>query len=469
MFFKQYYLGCLAHASYMVASQGVGAVIDPQRDVDEYIEDARREGFEIVYVIETHLHADFVSGHRELASRTGAQIVFGADANADFPFIAAKDGDELPLGGFILRILETPGHTPESISIVLMENNQPSSVFTGDTLFIGDVGRPDLVAGKGWAPDVMAGMLYDSIFGKLLQLPDNVKVYPAHGAGSLCGKRMSTEKVSTMGEQRKFNYALKTKSKPEFISLVLADQPEAPAYFPSDVEFNRKGAGALADLPALVGCTAETARKEMQQGAVLLDCREGAGYHSGYIEGAVNIGLSGQFASWAGTLLPIDARIILLADDPVWLAEAQTRLARIGMENVAGYLDGGISAWRNAGFEVKSNREMDVSELRLAIAEGLVQCVVDVRRKGEYRDGHVPEAINIPLSELETRLNEIDRNKPTAIICQSGYRSSIACSLLNKHAYNQVIQVEGGTRAWVEAEFLVVNEAPRMIQQSSFR
>jgi hydroxyacylglutathione hydrolase len=353
MYFKQFYLGCLAHASYLVGSEGEAAVVDPRRDVDGYLEEAEREGLRIRYVIETHLHADFVSGHRELASRTGAEIVFGAKAEAAFPHRAVKDGDAIRLGKLTLRVLETPGHTPESITILVDDPEHASAprlALTGDTLFIGDVGRPDLAGAKGFAPEHMAGLLYDSLHEKLLALPDAVEVFPAHGAGSLCGRNLSQETSSTIGEQRRTNYALQAMPRERFVQMMTADLPEIPRYFAMDVALNRGGVPALAELPpapALASAAFEAAARE--RGATILDVRSSAAFGAGHVPGSLNVALAGQFASWAGTLVDAATPILLVTDDTAQVPEAVTRLARVGIESVCGYLDGGIAAWDGSG------------------------------------------------------------------------------------------------------------------------
>ena len=306
MFFKQFYLNCLAHASYLIGSDGEAVVVDPQRDVDQYLEKAEIAGLKIKYVIETHLHADFVSGHRELAARTGAEIVFGQQAAATIPHRPVKDGDELAVGKVKLRFLETPGHTPEGICVLVIDtevSDQPQRVLTGDTLFIGDVGRPDLAGGKGYTPQTMAALMYDSLHAKLLRLDDAVEVYPAHGAGSMCGKNLSTETSSTIGEQRKVNYALQPMTKEEFVRVMTTDLPEAPAYFSKDAEINRTGAEALTLLPQAPALSPAEVRKLAAQGSVILDVRDANDFGAGHIPGALNIGLGGQFASWAGSLI----------------------------------------------------------------------------------------------------------------------------------------------------------------------
>lgn len=456
MYFKQFYLGCLAHASYLIGSEGEAAVVDPQRDVEQYLIEAEKQNLKIKYVVETHLHADFVSGHRELAARTGAEIVFGAKANATFPHLAMKDGDEFKLGKLALKVLETPGHTPESISITVTDtsiSNEPQKVLTGDTLFIGDVGRPDLVGSKGYTPQAMAEMLYDSLYEKLLKLPDSVEVYPAHGAGSLCGRNMSKETSSTIGEQKKFNYALKSMTKEDFVKMMTFDLPEVPAYFPKDAEINRSGAKALQELPQPLTMTAEEVNKLSQQGYLVLDVRPSSAFGAGHIPGSLNIALSGQFASWAGTIISLNTPIILVAEDLEKINEAVTRLARIGIENVKGYLEGQIFAWDKANLAINQVMQISVDELHSQLEEKANLQLIDVRRPAEYQNGHVPSAVNIQLAYLERELSKIDTQKPTAVICASGYRSSIATSLLARHGFNKLYNVVGGTTAWINANY----------------
>ena len=448
MFFHQFYLSCLAHASYLIGSDGECAIVDPQRDVDQYIDEAQRLGLTIRYIIETHLHADFVSGHRELAARTGAEIVFGAAADAQFPHRAVQDGDVLRVGSVELRALATPGHTPESVSWLIVEEGKPSKVLTGDTLFIGDVGRPDLAGARGFTSQQMAAMLYDSLQTKLLALPDDVEVWPAHGAGSACGKNISKETSSTIGIQRRTNYALQPMSRDEFVNMMTTDIAEPPRYFSRDAEINRLGARALSEIeaPAL---SPEDVRKRK---AVILDVRESDAFGSGHLPGAINIALGGQFASWAGTLLSPDDRIIIVADSPRRAQEAVMRLARVGMENVDGWLDGGIDAWCDAGFEVEQLPQLSVAELHDANLR-----VLDVRRPGEYDAGHVPGAVNIPLSELPQRIAEVANDAPLAVICAGGYRSSAAASILAREGFRELRNVIGGTGAWTRAGYTVVS------------
>jgi len=451
LYFKQFYLGCLAHASYLIGSEGEAAVVDPRRDVEEYLAEAEAQGLRIRYVVETHLHADFVSGHRELAERTGATVVFGAQARAAVPHRPVRDGDELRVGAVVLRFLETPGHTPESVSILVIDtaaSPSPRMVLTGDTLFIGDVGRPDLAAGRGGTPETMAGLLYDSLHGKLMKLPDDVLVYPAHGAGSLCGRNISTQTSSTIGEQRRSNYAVQPIARDVFIKMMTADLPELPAYFAKDVEINRAGAPPLADVRP-VALSPETVRAAA--GTTLLDVRRSAAYGTGHLPGSLNLGLSGQFASWAGTLVPAAVPIVLVAEDEDEVREAAMRLARVGLEKVAGHLAGGVAAWHHAGLPLVARPQITVDELAARRLEVPDLQVVDVRRQGEYAAGHVPGARHLPLDRLERDVGQLDPSRPTAAICAGGYRSSAATSLLERHRFADLVNVIGGTSAWIAA------------------
>jgi len=452
VYFKQFYLGCLAHASYLIGSEGEAAVVDPRRDVDEYLAEAQANGLRIRYVIETHLHADFVSGHRELAERTGAEVVFGKRAGAAFPHRPVGDGDELRLGAVVLRFLETPGHTPESVSILVVDgvaSPQPKMVLTGDTLFIGDVGRPDLAGGRGVTPAAMAGMLYDSLHGKLLKLPDDVLVYPAHGAGSLCGRNISRDTWSTIGDQRRSNYALQPMPREAFIKMMTADLPELPPYFAMDVEINRGGAPPLAGHSAPPVLSPEAVQAAAAAGATLLDVRGSAAYGAGHLPGSVNIGLGGSFASWAGTLLPPGRSIVVIAEDEAGGEEAVTRLARVGLDTVTGHLAGGVAAWDRAGLPLRVRPQITVDELAARRRENAGLQVVDVRRQGEYAAGHVPGARHVPLDRLEREAALLDATRPTAAICAGGYRSSAATSLLENHGFTDLVNVVGGTSAWI--------------------
>ncbi len=454
MYFKQFYLGCLAHASYLIGSEGDAVVVDPQRDVDQYIDEAAAHGLTIRYIIETHLHADFVSGHRELAGRTGAEIVFGHRAGAEFPHRAIRDGEELQVGKIILRALETPGHTPEGISWVVIDtdvSDTPQKVLTGDTMFIGDVGRPDLVGSKGFSAEQMAGMLYDSLHDKLLRLDDAVEVYPAHGAGSSCGRNISKETSSTIGQQRTTNYALRPMSKKEFIELMTSDLPEAPGYFSMDAEINRRGAGMLSDIQ-VSPITAEALNLRIQQGAQVVDVRESTAFANGHIPGSLNIGLKGGYAGWSGSLLKPSDALFVVAEGKDEIDEAIMRLARVGLENVEGYLEGGILAWDRAGLDLATLPQISVGELHAQVTEdGKKLQILDVRAPSEFGSGHLPGAKNVPLSEIQKQLGTLDPSQPTAVICAGGYRSAAAASILQRHGFGDLYNIIGGTSAWVSA------------------
>jgi glyoxylase-like metal-dependent hydrolase (beta-lactamase superfamily II)/3-mercaptopyruvate sulfurtransferase SseA len=457
VFFKQFYLACLAQASYLIGSEGEAAVVDPRRDVEEYLAEAAAQGLRIRYVVETHLHADFVSGHRELAERTGAEVLISARAGATFPHRAVHDGDEVALGALVLRFLETPGHTPESMCVLVSDGASPAEpalVLTGDTLFIGDVGRPDLAGAQGLRPQDMASLLYDSLHRKLLTLPDTVAVYPAHGAGSLCGRNMSSETSSTIGEQRRTNYALQPMTRERFVEVVTADLPEAPRYFPMDVELNRQGAPALAERPLPPALTPEQVAEAAASGAVVLDVRAAADFGAAHVPGAVNVGLGGQFASWAGTLLEAERPLVVVAEGEERVREAVVRLARVGLERVVGFLEGGVAAWERAGRPLARLPQIAVDELRARLGEDATLQVLDVRRPAEYDGGHVPHAVPVPLDRLQRELERLDAARPTAVICAGGYRSSAAASLLLRHGFAApVCNVVGGTSAWVAAGY----------------
>jgi glyoxylase-like metal-dependent hydrolase (beta-lactamase superfamily II)/rhodanese-related sulfurtransferase len=458
MYFKQFYLGCLAHASYLIGSEGEAAVVDPQRDIEQYINEAEAEGLKIKYVIETHLHADFVSGHRELAECAGARIVFGRKAGASFNHAPAKDGDEFRIGKVILRVLETPGHTPESISILVIDtevSNQPQKVLTGDTLFIGDVGRPDLVSSKDFTAEQMSGMLYDSLHNKLLKLDDAVEVWPAHGKGSLCGRNMSDETSSTIGRQRRFNYALQPMPKEDFVKMMTTDLPEAPAYFSKDAEMNRGGARPIAELPRPAALAPAEVDKLASRGATILDVRANTEFGAGHVPGALNISLNGPFDSWAGQLVKFDAPIVIVTDDESKVGEAVVGLARVGIENVKGYLAGGMDAWRRAGLDVTVIPQISVDDLSDLLNSQKDLQVIDVRQPGEYGAGHVPSAVNAPLARVEEDASEFDPNRRTAVICAGGFRSSAATSILERLGFKKLLNVLGGTSAWIKAGYPV--------------
>jgi hydroxyacylglutathione hydrolase len=458
MYFEQFYLGCLAHASYLLASEGEAIVIDPQRDVDIYLQAAAEHGFQIRHIFETHLHADFVSGHQELADRTGATIYIGKTAGARFSHVDVGDGFQLRVGKLRIEVRETPGHTAESICLVVTDeekSEKPWAVFTGDTLFIGDVGRPDL--SKNLTPQQLAVELYDSLHQKLLTLPDDVLVYPAHGAGSLCGRNMRAERSSTIGTERLTNYALQIRSRDEFVRELTSRVPVRPDYFLQDAEINREGAPALSQLPELAPISAVRLKAMLEDGALALDVRPGSEFAAGHVPGSVNIALSGQFASWAGSLLGLSCKPVLIADTSEQISEAQIRMARVGIEKLCGYLQGGLAAWRSAGLTVAQFPEISVQDLRERRRD---LHLIDVRREGEWKAGHIDGAEWFPLDNLNKSLPSTDRDTPIAVHCKSGYRSAIACSLFQRAGFTNVSNVLGGFDAWQAANLPFLTEDP---------
>lgn len=466
MMLKQYYLGCLAHASYLIADAETktAVVVDPQRDIDQYLEDAEHQGLQIRYVFLTHFHADFLAGHLELRDRVGAQILLGARAQADYAFRPVKDGDIVEFGTVRLQILETPGHTPEGISILVYDMSKdrrnPTAVLTGDTLFIGDVGRPDLLASIGVTADELAGMLYDSLHHKLLTLPDETLVYPAHGAGSMCGKNLSTDTVSSMGVQRRYNYALQPMSKAEFMALVTADQPEAPQYFAYDAMLNRRERPTLPQTlaHALTSLTLDSVLRQMNAGAQVIDVREPADFAGAHLHGSINISLHGSFATWAGTLLKRDAPIVLVAD-PGCEEEAAMRLGRIGYDYVAGYLDGGMQALAVRPDLVRRTERITAATLAEGLAAPQPPMVLDVRTVREWQEKRIKGSCNIPLNHLKERLADIPRDHEVVVHCGSGYRSSIAMSLLEQHGFTQIADLVGGFAAWEASQLATTASA----------
>jgi hydroxyacylglutathione hydrolase len=460
MHFEQFYLGCLAHASYMLASEGEAVVIDPQRDVEIYLQAAETNHVSIRHIFETHLHADFVSGHRELAARTGARIYMGSQAEATFPHVAIEDGFELQVGKMRITAVETPGHTPESMCFVITDEEKspaPWAILTGDTLFLGDVGRPDL--SKRYSPVQLAGMLYDSLHNKVLKLANEVLVYPAHGAGSLCGRNMRAERVSTIGTERLTNYALQIKSREEFVKQLTSNLPARPAYFSQDAEINRTGATSLSDLPALSPIEPAELKSLLAEGAIALDVRPGDQFAAGHVPGSVNIALSGQFASWAGALLGLSASPILIADSQEEVSEARMRLARIGLEDSRGYLNGGVEAWKQAGLPLATLSQISIGALNDQLGVSDLQ-VLDVRREPEWEAGHIERATWWPLDNFKVAPPEIDHDIPIAVHCKGGYRSMIACSLLQRAGFQNVVNIVGGFDAWQQAKLPVVTERP---------
>lgn len=426
----------------------MGVVVDPQRDIDLYLKTAAEQNLRIQHIFETHLHADFVSGHAELAARTGATIYIGARANAQFVHRPVSDGFTLQIGRGRLEVMETPGHTVEGICLVLTDldrSPQPWAVLTGDTLFLGDVGRPDL--SPVHTPQQLAGMMYDSLHNKLFRLPDSVLVYPAHGAGSLCGRNMRAESSSTIGTERLTNYALQIPGREEFIRELTSVVPVKPQYFQQDAEINRLGAAALEALPPLSPLTPSQVQEQSERGATVLDTRSPEAFAAGHVPGSINIALSGQFASWAGALLGLHGRPILVAENDEKAAEARMRLARVGMDEVAGRLENGIEGWKQAGLPLAQLPQMTTGELREKLRRGGIQ-VLDVRREPEWQAGHIEHAEWYPLDQFAQALPHLSTDAPVAVHCKSGYRSAIASSLLLKAGYRNIINVAGGFDAW---------------------
>lgn len=460
MYFKPYYLGCLAHASYLIGGDnGEAAVIDPRRDVEEYLADAQSAGLTIRHVIETHLHADFVSGHLELARRTGAAIHIGHRAGAQFAHVPAREDGQIEMGDVTLRFLETPGHTPESITILALVAEEgeeaPRMVFTGDTLFIGDVGRPDLAGGKGFTPEEMAGQMYVSLQEKLLPLPDTVEVWPAHGAGSSCGRALSEDRVSTIGREKATNPALQfviTGDEAGFVRYATDGLAAAPLYFAYDAQKNREGALSVEEiLAAACPLSPETFEELSHTDAewTVLDTRSPADFGAGHVPGALSIPLVGKFAPWVGAIIPPGVALLVVTNEGQE-AETITRLARIGYERIAGWLEGGMNAWRAAGGEVVVVEQKSPSVLLAELEAGDADPTLDVRTQGEWEAGHIAGAMHIPLPELSAHLSDVPAGALN-IICGSGYRSSIACSLLQRSGRYEVVNMVGGWEGWQEA------------------
>jgi glyoxylase-like metal-dependent hydrolase (beta-lactamase superfamily II)/rhodanese-related sulfurtransferase len=458
MFFQQFYLGCLAHASYMFASNGKAVVVDPQRDVEIYLDAAQKNGLVIRHIFETHLHADFVSGHRELAQRTGAKIYVGAAAGAKFDHVSLYDGFELQLGKLCVSVLETPGHTPESICLVLTDSEQgdePWAVFSGDTLFIGDVGRPDL--SPTHTPQQLADMMYDSLHRKLMMLPDKTLVYPAHGAGSLCGRNMRAESSSTVGTERLTNWALQIKNREDFVTQMTSNLPARPEYFAQDAAINREGAPALHELPALVPIAPSALQYQISQGVTALDVRHQDEFAAGHVPNSISIPLGGQFASWAGAVLGLSADPVLIGANDEQISEARLRLARVGIEDIAGYLEGGIAAWKAAGLTLSTVPQATVQELKNQLKKNAIR-VLDVRRQGEWNIAHIDGARWHALDLFKRNVPDLDPDARYAVHCKGGYRSMIACSFLQRAGYTNVINVVGGFDAWEKAGLPVTSD-----------
>lgn len=458
MILEQHYLACLSQASYLVVDEASGgaAVVDPRRDVEVYLARARDLGATIRHVLLTHFHADFLAGHLELAERTGATIRLGRRARAEYAFEPLGDGDVLALGDVRIEALETPGHTPESVCYLVSDGaspaGTPAALLTGDTLFVGDVGRPDLMASKGVTAAELAGAMYESLRTKLLPLPDATLVYPGHGAGSACGKSLSSETVSTIGEQRRANWALQPMERGAFVARLVADQPSAPAYFPRAAELNRRQRETLGEVlaHALRPMALEEVLAAHATGSQLVDARGQDAFARAHLAGSLNIGLDGRFAEWAGTLLDLERSIVLVAD-PGREEEAATRLARVGIDRVEGFLEGGAEAFAALPEFVRSVARVTAREAAAGLAGADALLVLDVRTRGEFEAAHVPGARNLPLAELPARIAEVPRERAVLVHCKSGYRSMSALSLLARHGYGRVVDVAGGFDAWLAA------------------
>jgi hydroxyacylglutathione hydrolase len=458
MIFEQFYLGCLAHASYLIGDEqsGLAAVVDPQRDVEQYLAFAQEHGLRIAYVVLTHLHADFLAGHLELRDRAGATICLGAEATAEYPFKALKDSETLDLGRVRLQALSTPGHTPESISLLVFDldrsETHPHAVLTGDTLFVGDVGRPDLRVALGWSATSLANRLYDSLRTKLLPLPDDSLVYPAHGAGSLCGKAIGNETFTTMGEQRRWNYALQPMTREAFVDLVTADQPDAPAYFTHDAVLNAKERPTLEQSLAtsLTPLTLKQVLERQRTGAQILDTREPEDFAAAHLAGSQNIGLGGQYATWAGTILSPERPIVIIAE-PGREQESAIRLGRIGFDNVAGYLQDGLQSLVSRPDLTESIERLGPAVAAERLRSKEPPQLVDVRTAREYAEKHIHGSLSIPLNHLAQRARELAADQPLLIHCAGGYRSSIAASLLRQQGFGRVSELAGGVTAWEAA------------------
>ncbi|PZC48234.1 MAG: Glyoxylase, beta-lactamase superfamily II [Chloroflexi bacterium] len=464
MILEQYYLGCLAHASYLIGdtNTGTAVVVDPQRDVDQYLEDAARQGLTIRHVFLTHFHADFVAGHLELRDRVGAEVHLGARADAEYAATKHSDGETLEFGGVRLQVLETPGHTPEGICILVFDlesdAQKPQAILTGDTLFIGDVGRPDLMASVGFSSEELAAMLYDSLHDKLLTLPDDTLVYPAHGAGSMCGRNLSTDTSSTLGTQRQYNYALQPMSKEAFIGLVTVDQPEAPTYFAYDAALNRREHATL-DTTREHGLAAMTlaellARREER--SQVLDVRDPAEYEGAHVPGSINIGLGGSFATWAGTLLDTERPIVIIAE-PEREREAAVRLSRVGFDMVQGYLEGGMQALESRPDLVIRTERIAAANLSELLTSTEPPVVIDVRTVAEWNAKHIEDSLNLPLNNLHQNSGSIPKGRRVVVHCAAGYRSAIAASILENAGVGGVTDLVGGLAAWEASNLATVS------------
>jgi hydroxyacylglutathione hydrolase len=444
---EQLYTGCLAEAAYYIESEGEVAIIDPLRDTEQYLQMAHNSGAKIKYILETHFHADFVSGHVDLAKQSGATIVYGPTAQTNYDVHTATDGEELKLGKVTIKVLHTPGHTQESTTYLLIdEEGNNHALFTGDTLFIGDVGRPDLAVKSDLSKEDLAGMLFDSLRNKIMPLEDHLTVYPGHGAGSACGKNMSKETTDTLGNQKKTNYALRADmTKEEFIKEVTEGILPPPQYFAKNAMMNKSGYEQIEEIMAkgLTALDADTFEAKVKEGIFVLDVRHQQTFAKAFVPGAVNIALDGMFAPWVGALITDLKRPLLLVVPEGREEEAVTRLARVGYDNVVGYLKGGMEAWTAAGKEIDTIKSIPAQELAKIMENDKVE-VVDVRKPNEYLSEHVIDAVNYPLDYINEHLDELDKEKTLYLHCAGGYRSMMAVSILRKHGYKNIIDIDGG-------------------------
>ncbi len=454
MYIEQLYTNCLAEAAYYIESEGEAAIIDPIRETEPYTELAKKRNAKIKYIFETHFHADFVSGHIDLAKKVNAPIIYGPMADTHYKVHNAKDGEEFKLGKLTFKVLHTPGHTPESTCYLLLdENRKEHAVFTGDTLFVGDVGRPDLLDGV-MTQDELASMLYDSLNKKIKTLPDSVIVYPAHGPGSACGKNIGKETFSTIGEQKKFNYALKDQSREEFIAQVTDGILPPPSYFFEDARINKEGYDPIENVirENSKPLSLNDFKNEIAKGAIILDTRKADDFEKGFIPGSINIGLNGQYAVWVGTLIDIKQSIVLVAQEGTE-HESILRLARIGYENVIGFLKGGVNAWDGKLEKVSS---ISAAQMKAEMKKGIE--VMDVRKHGEWGISHLKDATFLPLANFPKNLKGLDHSKPYIVHCGGGYRSMTAISIMRKEGFSNLTNVYGGFGAMVEAGLEIVTE-----------
>ncbi len=447
MYVKQIYTACLSEAAYFIESNGIAAIVDPLRDIDAYIQLAKEKNAVIKYIFETHFHADFVSGHLDLSKQTGATIIYGPETETTFPVHVAKDGEIFSIGDLTIQALHTPGHTLESTCYLLKDEHQkPHCIFTGDTLFVGDVGRPDLSSGD-MTTDELASIMYDTIQNKILPLQDDIIVYPAHGPGSSCGKNLGPDTFSTIGEQKKGNYALQTQSREEFIKSVTTGLSAAPVYFAVNAKINKEGYDSLDEVKkkGLTALSIRGFKKKIDDGVIVLDTRKAVEFTQGFVPGSIFIGLEGRFAEWSGSLLPFHQRIILVTDKGME-EETIIRLARVGFDKMEGYLKGGFKAWENGDEKIDLIIEVEPDELALDIKHDPKITVLDVRRETEFGDGHIKNAINLPLSDMTdiAQIANFDDDQNLYVHCAGGYRSVIAVSLMKRQGYHNLRNVTGG-------------------------